>query len=155
MPMTLQGLQEVGLADWPSWYRRLNPGYFVNDVQAIGNRTRTRVCAAGAGQGGACCGSLHGGNLERKVGGHSRGLRERGAGKGSKTQDLGEQVIARLRSMARKGSSAREKRNVMIEKAAAKVTRTWEDESDNSNDGNDGNVEVQQVEETKAKLVDF
>lgn len=152
MPMTLQGLQEVGLVDWPSWYRRLNPGYFANEVQAAGKKSRTRACAAGAGHGGACCGSLHGGTSERRVGGHSRGPKERGAARASKTDELGQQIIARLRGMSREVlASAGEKGNVMIEKAAARVTRNWEDES---NDSTDGTAEVQQVEETKGNLVD-
>ena len=32
MPMTLLGLQVVGLNDWPAWYRPLNSGYFAAGV---------------------------------------------------------------------------------------------------------------------------
>ncbi|KUJ07932.1 uncharacterized protein LY89DRAFT_742231 [Mollisia scopiformis] len=155
MPMTLQGLQEVGLADWPAWYRKLNPGYFINEVQAsapglTGGRSRTRACAAGGGHGGACCGVLHGRKGERRVGGPSRGLRERGAGRVSKTEELGEQIIARLRGMAREGNTiAGEKGNIMVERAAARDTKNWEDES-----SDDSEAEVQQVEEVKGNLVD-
>jgi hypothetical protein len=32
MPMTLLGLQVVGLNDWPAWYRPMNPSYFAAGV---------------------------------------------------------------------------------------------------------------------------
>ncbi|KAF8865469.1 hypothetical protein BDZ45DRAFT_796309 [Acephala macrosclerotiorum] len=149
MPMTLQGLQEVGLADWPAWYRKLNPGYFVNEDQAPGASTsrgsgaRTRACAAGGG---------HGGRSERRVAG-TRGVRERGM-RFSKSEELGEQIIARLRGMVKEGkTSTREKGNVMIESAAARDTKNWEDESDDSDDCA-SEPEVRHAEEVKGKLVD-
>ncbi|CZR62051.1 uncharacterized protein PAC_11948 [Phialocephala subalpina] len=158
MPMTLQGLQEVGLADWPAWYRKLNPGYFVNEAQGPGTSTgrgsgaRTRACTAGGGHGGACCGALHGGRSERRVAGN-RGVIERGI-KYSKSEELGEQIIARLRGMAKDGkANAGEKGNVMIERAAARDTKNWEDENEDSDDCA-SEPEVQHVEEVKGKLVD-
>ena len=41
MPMTIQGLQEIGLRDWPRWYRHLNPGYFADQT------TRDRIQGRG------------------------------------------------------------------------------------------------------------
>lgn len=159
MPMTVQGLQEVGLSDWPSWYRKLNPGYFVNEVQgpgpaSMGGRSRNRACTAGGGHGGACCGVLHGGGRERRIGGSNRALRERGTLRVSKTEELGEQIIARLRGMAKEGKAiAAEKGNAMIERATTRDTKNWEDESENSDNGVNP-TEIQHVEEAKGKLVD-
>lgn len=72
----------------------------------------------------------------------------------SKSEELGEQIIARLRGMAKEGkTSAEEKVNVMIERAAARDTKNWEDESE---DGDDcaSEPELQHVEEVKGNLVD-
>jgi hypothetical protein len=150
MPTTLQGLQEVGLVDWPSWYKKTNPNYFFNEIQAPVHQTRMRVCGTGSGHGGVCCGSLHGGRLERRGPGH-RGLRERGVGRALKPEELGDQIIARLRGIARDVPSAGEAGNAMVEKAAARVTRNWEDESE---DSNDDNAVKQEVGEQKGNLVD-
>jgi hypothetical protein len=42
MPMTHRGLQEVGLGDWPSWYRRANEDRFAPDSPG-GPRERQRT----------------------------------------------------------------------------------------------------------------
>lgn len=46
MPMTLMGLYEVGLRDWPGWYRRMDPGVFVGEGlggSGVGRRRRGAV----------------------------------------------------------------------------------------------------------------
>ncbi|RDW71918.1 hypothetical protein BP5796_07952 [Coleophoma crateriformis] len=35
MPLTISGLRDVGLTDWPAWYRNQNPGYFHTCSNAI------------------------------------------------------------------------------------------------------------------------
>lgn len=72
----------------------------------------------------------------------------------SKSEELGEQIIARLRGMAKDGkANAGGKGNVMIERAAARDTKNWEDESEDSDDCT-SEPGVQRIEEVKGKLVD-
>ncbi|EKD13141.1 zinc finger DNA-binding protein [Drepanopeziza brunnea f. sp. 'multigermtubi' MB_m1] len=173
MPMSNSGLQEVGLSDWPAWFRRMNPGYFAAENPdlsrgAAGNdrapRSRrppppgAKVCGSLGGNGGACCGVLHGpgGGRERmrprererereRVGGRDRV--QRGGGRVVKGEELGEQIIARLRSVAAredqgKGAAVVEKERkkkelsscALVERAAARDTRGWEEESEESGD---------------------
>ena len=73
MPMSTSGLQEVSLADWPVWFRKMNPGYFAAEVvtstsqsnvslgRAKGRRgAKSMGRTSPGGNGGACCGELHG-----------------------------------------------------------------------------------------------
>jgi hypothetical protein len=41
--MTLQGVHEIGLADWPGWYRRANAACFVSDDAPTGRGRRGGV----------------------------------------------------------------------------------------------------------------
>ena len=66
MPMTLTGLQEIGLGDWPAWFRALNPGFFVNlngniGMGSNGNRGMNGRMNGGAGYGGYGVGGIVGG----------------------------------------------------------------------------------------------
>jgi hypothetical protein len=88
MPLSLAGLIEVGLRDWPSWYRAFNPGYFVDSsigfTQHNPHRARLgrRVISAGAG-----------------------GVGRRGA----VDVELGEEIIERLRRMERERAVEKER----------------------------------------------
>jgi hypothetical protein len=148
MPMTLHGLQEVGLSDWPIWFRKENPGYFVSDSRGGGVLGRIGRGRRVVGNAGACCGPLHvvnaGGRGER-LRGHGRvAVREKVSGRVLKSEELGEQIIARLRGMAKEGKVVGEKvasgrggGNAMIERAAARDTKNWEDESEEDQDDED------------------
>jgi hypothetical protein len=133
MPMTLSGLQEVGLSDWPAWYSSLNPGYFADgsvSLRAGGRRQRANACA-----GNGCCGpALDSGLARTRIGwgGTGGGRKE----ERETDEELGEQVLRRLRSMPReetgKGTPERRdlvSRNVLLERAAVKDTKDWEEES--------------------------
>ncbi|TAQ88541.1 hypothetical protein B7494_g3162 [Chlorociboria aeruginascens] len=153
MPMSISGLREVGLTDWPTWYRGMNPEYFAPSTSAstragCGNgnrRTRARGCGNdychlrpedvrnaaldGAGRGG--------------TGGYPNGAYPaRGRGARSNRDDLGEHILARLRGLARQdaivGSVERKaavarpgsaRNNVLIERAADRDAKNWEEES--------------------------
>lgn len=164
MPMTLHGLQEVGLSDWPIWFRKENPGYFVSDSRGgvpgrIGRGRRV------VGNAGACCGPLHvvnaGGGRGERLRGHGRvAVRERASGRVLKSEELGEQIIARLRGMSKLGKVVGEKvasggggGNAMIERAAARDTKNWEDESEEDQDGEDTD-EGEDKAVANGKLVD-
>ncbi|KAE9376761.1 hypothetical protein N431DRAFT_542266 [Stipitochalara longipes BDJ] len=142
MPMTVHGLHEVGLQDWPIWFRKENPGYFVSDARVAGVPARIgrarRILGNGAGA-SACCGNVHavdGGRAERLRGSGRVTVRERVSGRVLKSEELGEQIIARLRGMSKEGRAVGEKAvgahggNAKIERAAARDTKNWENESD-------------------------
>jgi hypothetical protein len=171
MPMTLHGLQEVGLPDWPMWFRKENPGYFVSDARGGGISGRVgrarRIIGDSAGLLSACCGSLHAVNgVCGGKGGSLRGngkvaVRERSSGKVLKGEELGEQIIARLRDMSKEGRVVGEKTmtgrgagNGIIERAAARDTKNWEDESEDGagNDETDGEEKDKPM--VHGKLVD-
>lgn len=162
--MTLSLLQEVGLADWPSWYRELNPGYFVSEIMTAARQNRVNRRGRGGGNissqhshGASCCGSHTtgrdhhvsasistgsaygaGGKAERLRTGNRVVVKERATGRVMKGEELGEQIIARLKNMERvasakiKAEKEKEKAeaNIVMEKAQASNTRRWEDESD-------------------------
>ncbi|KAH9218385.1 hypothetical protein DL95DRAFT_489437 [Leptodontidium sp. 2 PMI_412] len=198
MPMSTSGLQEVGLSDWPLWFRRMNPGYFAAEALNLsasgyasgagrvggGARGRrgawTTGCLSAGGNGGACCGVLHGpGGVGRervrekerervrdeKVVGSAKEM-ERGAGRVLKSEALGEQIIARLRGMSKEHAAAKEKvaekvgdrlsSSSLVERAAARDTKSWEEESDDGGDAeSESSVdEKAEVGKGKAKLVD-
>ena len=157
MPMTLPGLQEIGLEDWPAWYRALNPGYFSN-TSGPNRRTRPRPSFCAGNAGNACCGGagtngVQGRGQSRLGGPHGRLRRE--------NTELGEQILEKLRALpkvgkrgAGKGGEPMEKpagQEVMLERAAMKEKRDWEEESDND-------TEVEEKKKTKGvakeKLVD-
>ncbi|KAH7330098.1 hypothetical protein BKA65DRAFT_460655 [Rhexocercosporidium sp. MPI-PUGE-AT-0058] len=187
MPMSTSGLQEVGLIDWPLWFRRMNPGYFVaeavtlnggvNSAGRIGGGGRGRRgarvigCASTEGNGGACCGVLHGpggavgGRRERVRGERVVGREgERGAGRVLRSEELGEQIIARLRGMSKEHAAAKEKvvekvgerlsSSSLVERAAARDTKSWEDESDDDSDVESEGSLDEKEELGKGKLVD-
>jgi hypothetical protein len=140
--MTIHGLHEVGLQDWPVWFRKENPGYFVGDAKGTGAPARIgrarRVLGSGAGA-VACYGNVDavaGSRAGRLREGGRVTVRERVSGRVLKSEKLGEQIIPRLRGMSKEGKVVREKAvgaqggNAKIEKAAARDTRNWEDESE-------------------------
>jgi hypothetical protein len=142
MPMTIHGLHEVGLQDWPVWFRKENPGYFVSDAKGTGAPARIgrarRVLGSGAGA-VACYGNVDavaGSRAGRLRGGGRVTVRERVSGRVLKSEELGEQIIPRLRGMSKEGKVVGEKAvgaqggNAKIERAAARDTRNWEDESE-------------------------
>lgn len=89
MPMTQAGLEEVGLRDWPGWWRELNPGYFVGERALLGRGGRRR----GRGCTGGCCGG-HGG-----VSGCG-GERVRAVGR---KEEAGERVMEKLKGLEKVG----------------------------------------------------
>ncbi len=108
MPMTLPGLAEIGLSDWPAWYRGLNPGFFVGETGARGGsngvvsgsgktslKERRRKVLAGIGgpRGGAGCAKIE--EYESKCCG-SAGV---GSGKKGNKGRLGEEMVGRLRGV--------------------------------------------------------
>ncbi|KAG4441201.1 hypothetical protein IFR05_003319 [Cadophora sp. M221] len=196
MPMSTSVLQEVGLSDWPLWFRRMNPGYFVaeavnpsrsghvNGAGRVGGGTRGRRgarvtgCMSAGGNGGTCCGVLHGSGFvgrervreKERVRGEtvvgSVKERERGLGRVLRSEELGEQIITRLRNMSKELAATKEKvtekagdrlsSSWLVERVAARVTKSWEEESDDDGDAeSEGNVDEKgEVVKGKAKLVD-
>ena len=143
-------------------------------------------CTSVGGNGGACCGELHGPggvgrervrNRERqseRIRGEKTKLigTERGAdgGRGLRSEELGEQIIARLRGMSRKHAAKdktvekggdRLSSASLVERAAAKDTKNWEDESDESDDEDNcaaepvSPVEKEEMVKGKGNLVDL
>jgi hypothetical protein len=168
--MTVRGLEEVGLPDWPNWFRKTNPGYFVSDARGGGvpariGRTR-RLLGNGAGGAGPCYGSLHGvngacgGRGERLRGNGRVAVRERATGRILKSEELGEQIIARLRGMSKERKMVGEKSvaaqggNAKIERAAARDTKNWEDEGENEADDDETDGEDMAKPVAHGKLVD-
>jgi len=164
--MTIHGLHEIGLQDWPIWFRKENPGYFVSDARGVAVSARVGRARRVLGNGvsaDACCGGAHavGGRAERLRGGGRVTVRERDSGRVLKSEELGEQIIARLRGMSKEGKVVGEKTvgahgggNAKIERAAAKDTKNWEDESgeEAEEDETDGEEEAKSL--FHGKLVD-
>lgn len=144
MPMTLNGLAEIGLSDWPAWYRSLNPGFFVSGAQRIGGRLTLRNR------------NLHA-RAEKRLAPSVNKVKA--VAKKEEGSTLGEQIIERLRGMERekekekagvKGRGqvlapkveGKEKNNVtvMVERAAVREARRWEDESEGSLEGSEEEV---------------
>lgn len=137
MPMTLSGLRAVGLHDWPAWYRALNPGYFAGSVER-------RRAKAGACSGGRCCAAAASNAVlvQKSVQGlRSAVKQDADVGTGQRGEaDIhdevsGQQTLARLRSMQRTGAGKaglgktdHVSKNIMVERAAVKDTKNWEDE---------------------------
>lgn len=152
MPITISLLQDVGLNDWPSWYRELNPGYFVSEIMVAarqnrgGNRRMRGGMSSQHVHGATCCpnhggmnaGPVYGGKAERLRTGNRVVVKERATGRVMKSEELGEQIIARLRNMEKeanakaKAEKEREKisGNAVIERTQARDARRWEDESE-------------------------
>jgi len=164
--MTLRGLQEVGLNDWPSWYRRSNPGYFASEISRPGpparlGRARAKEYASVGSNGGACCDNLHTSIPTRGERPQARvAVRDRVTGEILKREELSEQIIASLRGMSQEGKFVDgEKRGfnggtAMIERAAAMDAKNWEDESEEVGDDDEDGSEEDEVETVKAQLVD-
>jgi len=150
MPMTLPGLQEIGLNDWPAWYRNLNPGYFAGNVRedrlrGLGRRDRARARA------GMMVGQIEYGCIGG--GGYLGGCR--GLAKGEQVEEKkGEMVLEKLRGLEGVGEKGFSK-NVILERAAVKETRDWEDESIGSEGGDKSLVEEKKAKIAKEKLVDI
>jgi len=163
MPMTLHGLQEVGLMDWPAWYRSLNPSYFVSETQGfkagIGGarigRREGRGCSLQA-IGVATNAKINAGKPEKLRGGSRTIVRERSMGRVLRSEELGEQIIARLKSMEKEGKGQVGEKGVsaslLIERASARDTKNWEDESE-SDEEDEGEEDSEEVK-TQGKLVD-
>lgn len=175
MPMTFSGLEEVGLPDWPAWYREMNPGYFVSESmgsfspKGVGRNRRARGLTNGAGNAG-CCGSN--GNragagagvakAERLRGGTRVTVKDKATGRVMKSEELGEQIIARLKCMERDARVKKEKEqekgpvssSVLIDRATARDTRKWEDESETAGEEEVEESEIEEVEKKEGKLVE-
>lgn len=159
MPMTHAGLAEIGLSDWPLWYRGLNPGYFAGEHAT---RRRGRGCfSTGAGITGGCCGASQG--MHGCVGaGHGRG---RAGGPSGRRVVEGEKVLERLREIkdggkgrdVGKGMSAGEKGagGSPSQVKEKKEKLAWED--DDTDVGSDDSESVEAEKKGKSgkdKLVD-
>lgn len=155
MPMTLHGLQEVGLRDWPAWYRGLNPGYFVDSRDG-----------PGSGRSISLRGSQRGGprlRRDERVG-HA-GERRPAVAKG---EELGDEILRKLKGLEKEKEREKERDIIAkskmeherekvrktvvaednaaaVERAAASNTLRWED--DDSED-----EELERVEEKKKKM---
>jgi len=147
MPLSITGLSEVGLQDWPVWFRTLNPGFFIQGIK--GGRLQRPVNYPAST-------SISSGNVGR-IGQAELRL-------GKKEESLGEQIVERLRSMEREKERARDGRegvkgrgsvqaprangrereekrakslnvSVAVERAAVRDARRWEEESEESAEG--------------------
>ncbi|KAH6663880.1 hypothetical protein B0J14DRAFT_682872 [Halenospora varia] len=136
MPMTLPGLREVGLSDWPGWWRGMNPGFFYSESSAQTSGRRARKAGVGNGRVG------------------------NGSGKVIRSEELGEQIIQRLRTLetekSLKEGQLKEKRGVKgrgavrapesagarVERVAERGRRDWED------DDSESDVEMAEDEST-------
>lgn len=164
--MTTHGVAEVGLADWPAWYRALNPGYFVDQGRANQTRigkARGRGCVHGVGAGGCC--SARGNGKTLRTPGRGRV----GGGQGQRVprsgDELGEQIVVRLKGMEREREKVNENTkeriaaesegkngdNATIERAAARDAKDWEDED---SEVSEGEYEKEIVNLSRGKLVD-
>jgi hypothetical protein len=84
-------------------------------------------------------------------------VRERASGRVLRSEELGEQIIERLRGMSKEGKVGGGKvgngggggGNAMIERVAARDTKNWEDESDDDTDDEEEEKAV-----ANGKLVD-
>jgi hypothetical protein len=147
MPMTLPGLYGIGLNDWPSWFRSLNPGYFASEKRDF-RRGKARLRM---GEDGCCAGR----NLGPTHVTHVRAERLRTAGNygRQKKESLTEHVLAKLR-----GSPLKEEKmmvenplsgSVMLERASMKDAKDWEDEgSETSEETSDNAVDKSSVAKT-------
>ncbi|KAG0649990.1 hypothetical protein D0Z07_3977 [Hyphodiscus hymeniophilus] len=133
MPLTLSGLEGIGLADWPAWFRSLNPGFFVSHSTQLkthlGRRIKGRICSGRKACRGEGCSD------DQTLGTtHVRAERLRNAGKGEgRKEEVAEQVLARLRGEKvkeeMKGQKNQVSGSVIMERASMKDARNWEDES--------------------------
>lgn len=180
MPTSLHGLKEVGLVDWPDWFRKQNPGYFLSDARSGrggngsggGPSSRLNRGRKHGDHGGDCCGPVqthlvNGGRGERVRVNGSATVRERESVRFIRNEELGEQIVARLRAMSKEGKVVREKvvaganrgeGTEMVERATKKDTRKWED--DEGEDESEEEIVEAVAEEkghrvaTNGKLVD-
>jgi hypothetical protein len=119
--MNLPALQNVGLTDWPAWYRKMNPGYFVDETSC----QQIAKLQGGRGGGNGVEGILRD---PMNVGGMGK---EEIAGRVLRSDELREQIVARLGSMSKELKEVNIfTTKAMIEMAAAGHTRGWEDESE-------------------------
>jgi hypothetical protein len=169
--MTSHGLQEVGLADWPAWYRSLNPGYFVSEAQSlkagIGNGRRGgRGCSVQV-IGVTANAKINAGKPEKLRAGSRTVFRERSTGRVLRSEELGEQIITRLKGMEKEGKGKGQvgeegvSGSLLIERASARDTRNWEDESESDeedegeDEGEEDGEEAREEVNTQGKLVDI
>jgi len=176
MPITLPGLQEAGLSNWPTWYRAMNPGYFASESMGIRRRrdrlsreTLRQISKMGEDVRSAA------GLASLTVAGVVPGERLRTpnrrltSDRNVKREDLGEQIISRLRGMSVKLKEEQAEKmlkakkvaelntpTALIERAAAMDAKDWEEESGLVGDDRDSDVSVgkSKVEKAKGKLVD-
>ena len=124
--MTLPGLREIGLNDWPSWFRSLNPGCFAIEKSDL-HRGKARLCT---GQDGCCAGGKFGPTHVT----HIRAERLRTAGKieRQRKESLTEQVVAKLRGSPLKEENMKVEKPVsgsaLLERASMRDAKNWGDE---------------------------
>ncbi|KAG9232922.1 hypothetical protein BJ875DRAFT_62862 [Amylocarpus encephaloides] len=119
MPMTLHGLQQLGLRDWPEWYRKRNPGCFVNDSSVGGRGRRGALSETDV----RCREKMEvGEQIVRKL----RSLEVKGGEKGREKKVGGSVVKGRGAVKALRVGGNLD--NVL----ARRETRNWEDDSESS-----------------------
>ena len=131
MPKIIAGLQEVGLADWPAWFRTLNPGYFVSEPQPSTSPIQATHCVKGGCTRASYCRerSQNGGGRERKD------RRDLYGGEGDGKKEVN-QTLEKPRNLPKDGAGGKKSavkshsQSILLEMAQVKDTRDWEHESD-------------------------
>lgn len=168
--MTLHGLQEVGLRDWPTWYRGLNPGYFADSrdgpgigrgvdlrgSQRVGSRPRREERAKRVGPGGerrsaVAKGEELGDEILRKLKGKEKG-KEREREREIIAKSKMEHEKEKMRKTALAGDNA-----VAVQRTAISNTLRWEDDDSETEELERGEEEKKKKNssaEGSRKLVD-
>ena len=145
MPMTLQGLRDAGLSDWPTWYRTRNQGFFGLEEHYGGHAVETgRKQMDHNGRRGCCYHSTTGAAPHGII---EKGNRQRGEERRKRQDELGDQILAQLRlqstgtvnskavaDLVRKAvvskKLSRSQNHAMIGKTAEKLAEDLEDDVD-------------------------
>jgi len=137
IPMSLPELKEVGLSDWPLWFKQLNPGFFATLARGCVND-----CEEGRGHGHTHgLGKIFGYGQGRPMGGSAgtRGVRAaKGRTRRLSREEEGARVMANLRVrevaieqakiLAEKKQA--EANSAAVERALLEETKSWEEESE-------------------------
>ena len=152
MPLTRAGLQEVGLADWPAWFRAMNPGYFAAEPQPSALRTQGSHLMKGGNLGTGFLGRVSGS-------GRGREPKQQGQQAGQeKEKELGRQILERSRYLRKKDAGHKSEmtkscQSILLDRAQDKDTKDWEDEG-SSTEVEEIALEEQKRVPTEEKLVD-
>ena len=156
MPMTTTGLQEVGLADWPAWFRALNSGYFAAEDQApflraqrtrhvkarfVGMQVSKERIRTGGGRGPKKKTELREAEDEKKV------------EPGNQYVERPKQLLANGVGCKKVHANQNQIQSILLERAQMNDTRDWEDERDTTEV--DGEISKQHLKMRNGeKLVD-